>query len=85
MKQALTQFYEHRNKFAHGGADIVHPLRDWSLDEPALEGYMFKWIEPTFFASTLVIAALQLHAMNGWREVAWSETPAPQPLITSGA
>lgn len=85
MRKALAQFYEHRNKFAHGGADIVHPLRDWGLDEPALEGYMFNWIQPTFFASTLVIAALQLHAMNGWREVAWSETPAPQPVTASGA
>jgi len=74
----IREFFEARNSFVHGGADVSHPAGDW-LSDTALDHSMRKWLRPTEFATSLVISALQQHAKNNWRELRWAESFVPVP------
>ena len=63
----LRAFFEARNSFAHGGADVVHPIGD-RLSDAVVEAFLDTWMEPAAFGASVIVATLQQHAKNAWRE-----------------
>ncbi len=76
VSKTFQQFFEARNSFVHGGADVSYPGGDF-LSDNVLERFMSKWLRPTEFASSIVVAALQQHAKHNWRELTWAESYVP--------
>lgn len=74
FKSQIRQFYEARNAFAHGGAPVIHPMYDDGLD-PRVDEECAKWMDPSDFAASIVVSALQAHVKNRSAEIAWEERP----------
>jgi len=76
FRRVLREFVGARNAFAHGGADVTHPLNHDGLDDPVLNAWE-RWMAPSDFASSIVIAALQRLVLNGWKSANWREGIEP--------
>ena len=72
LRRLLRGFYEERNAFAHGGADVLHPMRHDIMDE-AVNHFDDKWWPPVMFATSVIVATLQVLVRRGWRDLSWSE------------
>jgi hypothetical protein len=75
LRTNLRRFYDARNAFSHGGAPVIHPMMHDGLD-PRVSDVSQMWVPPAEFGAALVIAVLQVHIVNCWREVAWREVPS---------
>jgi hypothetical protein len=72
VKKQLRQFYELRSSFVHGNLDVVHPLENERLD-PQVVQYTKKLMGPINFGIMVVLATLQKHIVENWREVTFTE------------
>jgi hypothetical protein len=79
FRSEWRRFVEARNVFVHGGSDVVHPMTDERFD-PNVKDLFWKWIEPSDFAASVVLATLQRYADNRWRDVEWREDLVPEIL-----
>jgi hypothetical protein len=73
------KFVDARNAFAHGGAEVVHPMANEVL-EPRVQDFMWTWLDPCDFASSVVVATLQQYAFHRWRDVRWEDQIVPEIL-----
>lgn len=75
----LRQFYDVRSSFVHGGLEISHPLNNDILDKE-VQKYWEILMDAVAFAAKVLVAAVQVHVRNGWRELSFMENYKIVPI-----
>lgn len=72
MRKRLRELYDLRSSIVHGGAEIVHPLRNEVLDKRA-DDASWRYVEASDFGSALVVRSLQEMIDRDWTDLHFKE------------
>jgi len=73
VEKKITQFYDLRSQFVHGRMEIPHPSANEILDQSVYKIHD-DLLDMSDFAFSLILATIQEHVRNNWREVKFTET-----------
>ena len=79
IRKQIRNFYDLRSKFAHGEMDVSHPTKNDLLDKRFGE-YQSAIMGSADFGTSILVAVIQKHIINHWRQIDFREIHEGIPL-----
>jgi len=79
IMKTISEFYSKRSSFVHGSMEIAHPFAN-SVRNGEVEKLETDIRSAADFATSIVIAVLQMCVQNKWREINYAQTFTGVPL-----
>ena len=80
MKKQLRVLYDMRSAIVHGGFEVMHPMRDETLDE-RVNGVFDRVLTASQYGLVLIVAAIQKMARENWSQLRFEEIIVGQESV----